>query len=161
MMQKKVYMRKLDKNDLQSIVGIEERVTGMARPEYWARRIELAESIRPHWASIIAEIENRVVGFLVGGSGELEFGLPGRVAWIDMIGVDPVYRSQGVGRALIEEFTAWADYHGVKTIFTLIDNGNMEMEQFFGGVGFTRGKVLHFQKDIGRPSLSTRSIKTA
>ncbi|MFQ5684102.1 MAG: GNAT family N-acetyltransferase [Candidatus Binatia bacterium] len=149
MMQKKLYMRKLDQNDLHAIVDIEERVTGIARPNYWAKRIDLSEATQPHWASIVAEIENRVVGFLVGGSSELKFGLRGPVAWIDIIGVDPVYRVQGVGRALIEEFTAWADYHGVKTIFTLIDNGNTKMEQFFSRVGFIQGKILHFQKEIG------------
>ncbi|MFQ5916998.1 MAG: GNAT family N-acetyltransferase [Candidatus Binatia bacterium] len=150
MMQKKVYMRKLDKNDLHTIVDIEERVTGIARPNYWTKRIELSEATQPHWASIVAEIENRVVGFLLGGSGELKFGLPGRVAWIEIIGVDPVHRVQGVGRALIEEFTAWADYHGVKTILTLIDKGNTDMEHFFGRVGFVQGKMRHFQKQIGQ-----------
>jgi GNAT superfamily N-acetyltransferase len=144
MMQKKVYMRKLDKNDLHTIVDIEERVTGIARPNYWTKRIELSE------ATIVAEIENRVVGFLLGGSGELKFGLPGRVAWIEIIGVDPVHRVHGVGRALIEEFTAWADYHGVKTILTLIDKGNTDMEHFFGRVGFVQGKMRHFQKQIGQ-----------
>lgn len=83
-------MRKLDKNDLHTIVDIEERVTGIARPNYWTKKIELSEVTQPHWASIVAEIENRVVGFLLGGSGELKFGLPGRVAWIEVIGVDPV-----------------------------------------------------------------------
>jgi GNAT superfamily N-acetyltransferase len=148
-MQKTVYMRKLDKHDLHVIVGIEERVTGIARPDYWAEKIELSEATQPHWASIVAEVRDRVVGFLVGGSGGLEFGLPGHVAWIEIIGVDPVYRAQGIGRSLIEEFTAWAEYHGVKTIFTLIDHDQIEMEQFFGHVGFVQGKILHFQKQLG------------
>ena len=149
MVQKKIYMRKLEKSDLHTIAGIEERVTGIARPNYWEKRIELSEVIQPHWTSIVAEIENRVVGFLLGGSGEFEFGLPGRVAWIEIIGVDPVYRVQGVGRALIEEVTGWADYHGVKSIFTLIDYSNIEMEHFFSRVGFVEGKIRHFQKQIG------------
>jgi GNAT superfamily N-acetyltransferase len=147
-MQKEVSLRKLDKNDLHTIVDIEERVSGIARPNYWAKRIELSEATQPHWASIVAEIENRVVGFLVGGSSEVEFGLLEPVAWIHIVGIDPVYQAQGVGRALIEEFTAWADYHGVKTIFTLIDNTNTEMEDFFNRVGFVPGKMLHFQKVI-------------
>ena len=158
-MQKKVYMRKLGKNDLHTIVDIEERVTGIARPNYWAKRIELSETTQPHWTSIVAEIENRVVGFLVGGSSELEFGLPEPVAWIHIVGIDPVYQARGVGRALIEEFTAWADYHGVKTIFTLIANGNTEMEHFFSRVGFVPGKMLHFQKEIGCRGVLPLSIK--
>lgn len=148
-MQKPVSMRKLDKNDLHTSVDIEERVSGIARPSYWAKRIELSETTQPHWTSIVAEIENRVVGFLVGGSSELKFGLPEPVAWIHIVGIDPVYQARGVGRALVEEFMAWADYHGVKTIFTLIGNNNREMERFFSHVGFVQGKMLHFQKIIG------------
>ena len=147
-MAKNVYVRSLDKSDLASIVNIEERVTGIARRDYWEKRIEISEAIRPHWASLVAELDNRVVGFILGRAGELEFGLPGTVAWIEIIGVDPVYRRQGIARCLLERFTASAEDHGVKTIFTLVDNDKPEMKQFFNRLGFAQGKMLHFQKEI-------------
>ena len=143
----KVYVRNLDKDDLSSIVNIEERVTGIARRDYWEKRIEISEAIRPHWASLVAELDNRVVGFLLGRAGELEFGLSGTVAWIEIIGVDPAYRGRGIARALLERFTASAEDHGIKTIFTLVDNGQSEMKQFFNRLGFTQGRMLHFQKE--------------
>ena len=102
-MNKEVYVRNLGKRDVPAIVDMEERQTGVARASFWEKRIEISEAIRPHWASLVAEIDNRVVGFLLGRSGELEFGLPGTVAWIEMIGVDPVFRHQGVARALIKK----------------------------------------------------------
>lgn len=148
MAQKPILIRNLDKEDLSSIVNIEERVTGVARPDYWEKRIEIAEAIRPHWASLVAEMDNRVVGFILGRAGELEFGLPGSVAWIENIGVDPAYRGQGIGRALMEKFTESAEDHGIRGIFTLVDNANLEMERFFNQLGFTQGKMLHFQKEI-------------
>jgi ribosomal protein S18 acetylase RimI-like enzyme len=148
-MKKEIYVRNLEKRDLQAIVNMEERQTGVARPDYWEQRIELSEAIRPHWASLVAELDNRVVGFLLGRAGELEFGLPGTVAWIEIIGVDPVYRRQGIARALLEQFGASAEDHGVKTIFTLVDNENKEMERFFSRLGFTQGRMIHFQKEIG------------
>ena len=106
MKQKKIYLRNLEKEDLSAIVNIEERLTGVARRDYWEKRIEISEAIRPHWASLVAELDNRAVGFVLGRTGELEFGLPGTVAWIEIIGVDPAYRGQGVARALMERFTA-------------------------------------------------------
>lgn len=147
-MQKTIHIRNLDKGDLSSIVNIEERVTGVARPDYWEKRIEISEAIRPHWASLVAEVDNRVVGFILGRAGELEFGLPGTVAWIEIVGVDPAYRGQGIARELIEKFAASAEDHGIKTIFTLVDNSNSEMERFFTRLGFVQGKMLHFQKEI-------------
>lgn len=147
-MQRPIHIRNLDKTDLSSIVNIEERLTGVARPEYWGKRIEMSEAIRPHWASLIAEVDNRVVGFILGRAGELEFGLPGTVAWIEIIGVDPAYRGQGIARALVEKFAASAEDHAIKTIFTLMDKSESGIQQFFARLGFVQGKMLHFQKEI-------------
>ena len=147
-MNKPVYVRNLEKRDVPAIVDMEERQTGVARPSFWDKRIEMSEAIRPHWASLIVEIDNRVVGFLLGRAGELEFGLPGTVAWIEMIGVDPIYRRQGAARALIEKFSESAEDHGIETIFTLITSNQTEMQQFFSRLGFIQGKMLHYQKEL-------------
>ena len=148
-MKKDIHIRNLEKDDLPSIVNIEERVTGVARKSYWEKRIEISEAIRPHWASLVAELDNRVVGFILGRAGELEFGLPGTVAWIEIIGVDPAFRQQGIARKLIESFAASAEDHGISTVFTLVDHANPEMERFFTRIGFAQGKMVHFQKEIG------------
>ena len=147
-MKKPIDIRNLRQSDLPFIVSIEERLTGVARPKYWEKRIEMSEAIRPHWASLVAEINDRVVGFVFGRAAELEFGLPGTVAWIEIIGVDPAFRSQGIGRALLEQFTTSAEDHDIKTIFTLVGPEAADMKEFFGRLGFAQGKMLHFQKDI-------------
>lgn len=148
-MDKEIDVRNMAKDDLPAIVDMEERQTGVARPHYWEKRIEISEAIRPHWASLVAEIDNRVVGFILGRAGELEFGLPGTVAWIDMIGVDPAYRHRGVAHAMVEKFAESAEDHGIRTIFTLITSNQTEMQQFFNRLGFVHGKMLHYQKEIG------------
>ncbi len=148
-MSKDIEVRNLEKRDLSAIVDMEERQTGVARPHYWEKRIEMSEAIRPHWASLVAEIDSRVVGFVLGRAGELEFGLPGTVAWIEMIGVDPVYRRRGVAQALVDKFVESAEDHGIRTIFTLITSNQTEIQHFFSRLGFVQGKMLHYQKEIG------------
>ncbi|HEU4343883.1 MAG TPA: GNAT family N-acetyltransferase [Candidatus Binatia bacterium] len=147
-MKRQLYVRNLEKRDLPAIIDMEARVTGTARPDYWEKRIEISEAIRPHWASLVAEFDNRVAGFLLGRAGELEFGLPGTVAWIEIIGVDPVYRRRGIARELVEQFIASAEDHGIKTIFTLMSHNQTEMQQFFSRLGFVHGKMLHYQKEL-------------
>jgi N-acetylglutamate synthase-like GNAT family acetyltransferase len=147
-MKRAIYVRYLEKGDLPSIVSMEERITGVARPQYWEQRIELSEAIRPHWASLVAEFDNRFVGFLFGRAGELEFGLPGTIAWVETIGVDPAYRGRGIARELIEEFISSAEDHGIKTIFTLVSIGQTDMQSFFSRQGFAQGKMLHYQKEL-------------
>jgi hypothetical protein len=68
---------------------MEERQTGVARPACWEKRIEIAEAIRLQRASLVPEIDNGVIDFVLDRAGEREFGLPGTVAWIERIGVDP------------------------------------------------------------------------
>lgn len=147
-MKKEISVRNLEKRDLSAIVSLEERQTGIARPAYWEKRIEISEAIRPHWASLVAEIDNRVVGFVLGRSGEFEFGLPGTVAWIEIIGVDPAYRGQGIAQELVRQFAESAEDHGIKTIFTLVSNSQDEMQHFFSRLGFVHGKMLHYQKEL-------------
>ena len=147
-MKKEIYVRSLERRDLPSIVAMEERVTGVARPQYWEQRIEMSEAIRPHWTSLVAEFDNRFVGFLFGRAGELEFGLPGTIAWVETIGVDPAYRGRGIARELIEEFISSAEDHGIKTIFTLVSSGQTDMQSFFSRQGFAQGKMLHYQKEL-------------
>jgi ribosomal protein S18 acetylase RimI-like enzyme len=144
----KIHIRGLDKRDLPAIVNMEERETGVARPDYWEKRLEISEAVRPHWASLVAEYDNRVVGFILGRAGEHEFGLPGTVAWVEMIGVDPAYRRRGIAEELMEQFIASAEDHGIKTIFTLIDPNRSELQHFFSGLGFVHGKMIHYQKDL-------------
>jgi ribosomal protein S18 acetylase RimI-like enzyme len=147
-MKKEIYVRNLEYRDLPAIVNMEARVTGVARREYWEKRIEISEAIRPHWASLVAEVGSRFAGFLLGRAGELEFGLPGTVAWVEIIGVDPVYRRQGVAQEMVEQFIASAEDHGIETIFTLVSPSNNEMQHFFSKVGFVQGKWLHYQKEL-------------
>jgi ribosomal protein S18 acetylase RimI-like enzyme len=147
-MKKDIYVRSLEKRDLPAIVSMEERETGVARPAYWEKRIEISEAIRPHWASLVAELDNRVVGFLLGRAGEFEFGLPGTVAWIEIIGVDPPYRRRGIAQELVEKFAESAEDHGIKTIFTLVNNSQNQMQDFFARLGFIEGKMIHYQKEL-------------
>lgn len=144
-------IRRLERDDFEAVVLMDERITGRPRREYWRDRFDAAESIRPPWASLAAELDGRVVGFLLGWASGWEFGIPGSVGWIDVIGVDPPYRGRGVGRVLVEAFaTSAKELRDIGTIFTLIDPGDTQVREFFGHLGFTPGKMLHLERRRAR-----------
>ena len=61
-MAKPIFIRNLREDDLAAIVDIEDRTSGVSRREYWQKRIEMSEAIRPHWTSLVAEVDNRITG---------------------------------------------------------------------------------------------------
>lgn len=146
MAKKPLYLRALRNDDLQSVVEIDEMIRGASRPNYWKGKFASAE-IMPPWASLVAEMDDRVVGFIFGWSGNSEFGVPGEVGWIDIIGVHPAYRRRGVGQALVNEFTRLAkDLRKVEKVFTFVDPDETETAGFFSQIGFRRGRLVHMER---------------
>jgi GNAT superfamily N-acetyltransferase len=144
-----IHIRKLTTDDLEAVTRIDEKITGKDRRDFWAKRLDAYEGIRPPWACLVAEYDYRVVGFIFGWTSGWEFGIRGEVGWIDIIGVDPVYRGKGIGRALVESFIENAqERRGIEQIFPLVDPDDSEINQFFTSLGFTPGKMRHMQKRI-------------
>jgi GNAT superfamily N-acetyltransferase len=150
-MSKKVFTRALGKDDLDAIADIDEKNSGVRKKGFWEGKILIQEASRPPWASRVAVIDSQVVGFLFGHYEELEFGLAGSIAWVDIIGLDPGYRRLGVAARLMQDFTDSAEDVGIDRIFTLVSEAdNPEMGEFFTSQGFADGGMRHFRKDLGR-----------
>ncbi len=147
-MSKTVSTRPLNKDDLSSIVDIDEKTSGTRKDAFWEGKIQIQESSRPPWASLVAVVDNEVVGFLFSHYEELEFGLPGSIAWIDIIGVDPGYRRLGVASKLMGHLTDAAEDVGIDRIFTLVADADPHMAEFFSAQGFSHGAMKHFRKDL-------------
>jgi ribosomal protein S18 acetylase RimI-like enzyme len=143
-----VYVRDIARDDIPAIVAVEDRTSGVSRPEYWKKRFEISEALHPRWASLVAEVDGRVVGFLFGRDGELEFGLPGTVAWVESIGVDPAYRRRGIAAKLMEAFVSNAEQNKIDAVLTLVDRNKPDMQAFFSKLGFEQGQMLYYQKGI-------------
>lgn len=141
-----ILVRPVEPTDLDTIVRIDEKLSGQTRKEYWRRRLELG-SLRPPWMSLVAETDGRVVGFVFGWVGESEFGIAGPTAWLDLIGVDPPYRGRGVGQALVGRFvTSASELRAVQKVSTLIDLGQADIREFFLRLGFRHGPMIQMER---------------
>ena len=81
-------IRPMAPSDLNSIVEIDIKVLGKERPGYWEMKLELVEK-RPQVFALVAELDRKVIGFIIGGASRWEYGVPENIGWIDTIGVDP------------------------------------------------------------------------
>ncbi|MBI3940054.1 MAG: GNAT family N-acetyltransferase [Acidobacteria bacterium] len=145
-----IYVRALTTSDLASVSEIDATITGRERKDLWAKRFDAYEvGIRPPWACLVAEFRGRIVGFLFGWASGWEFGIPGQVGWIDIIGVDPMHRGKDVGRALVNSFIENAQQRrGIEQVFTLVDPNDPGINGFFSSLGFVAGNMRQLQKRI-------------
>jgi GNAT superfamily N-acetyltransferase len=143
-----VVVRPLEPSDVDSIMAIDEKLSGQTRKDYWRRRLEIA-SLRPPWMSVVAETDGRLVGFLFGWVGESEFGIPQSTGWVDLIGVDPAYRGRGVARALLDRFVqSGRELRALERVATLIDLGQVDIREFFLRQGFQPGRMVQLERAV-------------
>jgi len=146
-----IHIRMLTQDDLSAVIEIDTRITGEERKDLWTKRFDAYQGgIRPPWACLVAEHRGHIVGFLFGWASGWEFGIPGEVGWIDIIGVDPVYRGKQVGRALVERFIENAqDRRNIDQVFTLVNPEDPVINGFFSSLGFKPGRMRHLVRQVG------------
>jgi GNAT superfamily N-acetyltransferase len=162
-MAQKVKIRVLCETDLDAVVRIDNKVLGKERRKFWKRKIAYTD-IYPRPA-LVAEIDGKVVGFILGYVSGWEFGVPDSVGWIDTLGVDPVYQRQGIGsllfNALIEVFKCSGKekkpetieakktkIEGVDVVNTLVSWERLDLLQFYHAMGFKKGEMLNLKLKI-------------
>jgi ribosomal protein S18 acetylase RimI-like enzyme len=137
-------IRTMTSNDLDRIVEIDTEILGQSRPEYWEMKLELAERRSPI-ASLVAEMDGIVIGFVIGDASGWEYGVPEHVGWIDTIGVDPLYQRKGVAQMLLKEMIVHLKKVGVDTIYTFVNWRDRSLLQFFDSMGFTKGDMINLE----------------
>lgn len=142
----KIKVRRLTIEDLDAIVEIDNKVLGTNRPTYWQQKIkEMGEESSK---SLVAEIDGRVQGFIMGTVSGWEFGVPNTIGWIDTIGVNPDYQKKGIAtylfKAIVEEFKK----DGIENIYALVKWEDWDVMCFFRAMGFTRGNIINLEYKI-------------
>jgi len=140
-------IRSLKKEDLETIIEIDEKVLGENRRDYWERKLALMDE-KSSQVSLVAEVGGEVAGFILGNVSGWEFGVPDTIGWIDTIGVDPVYQKKGLATALAHELIKKLKAIGVRTIYTLVSWDDWNLLQFFHAIGFTRGDMINLELKI-------------
>jgi len=144
---KNMKIRALKKEDLGTIIEIDEKVLGENRKDYWERKLALMND-KSSKVSLVAEVEGKVAGFILGDVSGWEFGVPDTIGWIDTIGIDPVYQKKGLATALAHELIKNLKAIGVRTIYTLVSWDDWDLLQFFHAMGFTRGDMINLELKI-------------
>jgi ribosomal protein S18 acetylase RimI-like enzyme len=145
----KAEIRPLNQNDFKAVVVIDEKVFSHARPEYYetkfARALEEKNRIP---LSLVAEIEGKVVGFVMCELFIGEYGIPVTTAALDTIGIDPDFQGQGIARQLMDELIGHLRKIGVQRINALAEWNDWQLIRFFSAVGFAPAKTINLELKI-------------
>ncbi|HNT43353.1 MAG TPA: GNAT family N-acetyltransferase [Syntrophorhabdaceae bacterium] len=141
-----VKLKVLTLKDLDAVTDIDESLLGTRRRDYWEVRLERAEvSGVP---SLAAELDGRVIGFILGSASGWEYGIPENVAWIDTLGVRKEYQKQGIARLLFQEMFSMFKKVGVDTIYVFVNWRDWDLLRFFDRMGFKRGDMINLEMKI-------------
>jgi ribosomal protein S18 acetylase RimI-like enzyme len=142
-----INVRMMRETDIQSVAEIHNQVLSTRLRNYWTTR---AGSANVHSAipPFVAEIDQRIIGFVMGEASGGEYGLPCTVGWIDSIGVVPEFQRQNVARMLVEELVAYMRKVGVTKVYTLVKQNDGEMLPFFEKLGFKTGDLINLELKV-------------
>jgi GNAT superfamily N-acetyltransferase len=146
-------IRTLSMDDLSDVVRIDEGHTGIPKPTYWAGVFDsfVATAQRPVRVGLGAELDGRLIGYLLGEVRAFEFGSE-PCGWVFAVGVDPEYLRGSVGTRLLRQ--AGVRFHslGVRRLRTMVERSDIPLMSFFRSSGFVGGSFYQLEMDLGGES---------
>jgi GNAT superfamily N-acetyltransferase len=105
------------------------------------------------WTRIAAEVDGQVVGIVGSGPGEFS-----GTAALTSLWVDPSFRGQGVGKALVEAVFDWSKSLGFSQVLLWVTEINHQAEALYERHGFVRtGRVMQVRPN--EPALEYEMTK--
>jgi GNAT superfamily N-acetyltransferase len=137
-----VAIRPVQAVDLPAISKLDERLTGVAKPDYWK------DMLGPGRHFLLAETDKgQFAGFIAGEIRAWEFGQP-PAGWVFAIQIDPKVRLKGIGSQLFEAIVARFKEQGVTRVRTLVDRKDHLILSFFRAQGLVAGPSLQLDMDV-------------
>lgn len=146
-------IRRAQATDVAAIVALDERVTGLAKQDYWQGIFaRYGQSRRKDGFFLVAESRDRsndahVLGFIIGEVRAWEFG-SAPCGWVLALSVEPEARLHGVGEAMFEAISAEFKKAGVSKMRTMVAHDNRLHLMFFRSEGMIAGPYIQLEKDI-------------
>ena len=141
-----VKLRVLTMKDLDAVTEIDYSLLGTKRREYWETRLESTETSGV--PSLAAEVDGKMIGFILGSVSGGEYSVPGNVGWIDTLGVVKEYQRKGIARLLFQEMLDMFKAAGIDTIYVFVNWKDWDLLRFFDKMGLTRGDMINLELKI-------------
>ncbi len=134
--------------DLDTLIELDLVAVAEEKPAYWRGIFDrYVAAGRDDGFFLVAEMNDEVIGFIVGEVRAWEFGSP-PCGWVFALGVSPKTRELGVGQLMLEEMCQRLKKAGVTTLRTMVDRENKLTLSFFRSQGLRTGRYIELEKSI-------------
>ncbi len=138
--------RRLKSGDAADIARIDRSITKTSSKVDFKRVVR--EEVRSATdASFVAELDGRVVGYMISYITSGNFGVD-RCAWIARFGVEPKLMGSGIGKRLAEKVLGFYGEQRVTDIFTTVQWDSTDILSFFKALGFDRSNFINLRKEL-------------
>lgn len=139
-----VLIRKLRAEDAKDISIIYAAITQTPVKDDFIHII--AEQVnRKEDASFVAELDGRVVGYMISIVISGGFGIM-KSTWIANMGVNPKFMGQGIGENLANRIFEFSMEKGIKYVYTSVRWDSPDLLSFFKTLGFDRSNFINLRK---------------
>jgi len=149
-----VKIRPLSLDNIKDIVRIEERIErelgiiNEERMEYLKEATRYNIERSDPMMSLGAELDENIVGFIIGEIRIWEFGIGEKTGWIRILGVDPDFQGRGIGRKLGEALLEHFERRGIKRVRTMAEWYTGDLISFFKSLGFNMLNMIPLEKEL-------------
>lgn len=147
-------VRLLRQSDGDAVRALDQLILGEDRSTTWDAHVnrfleltELETLPHPPIGSHIAEVDGRIVGFLLAEVQAGQYGLP-RGVWIVAVGVDPGMRRMRIGARLVEALLAQCRERGIPDIFATLSPEDERDASFLRSCGLQPSRVQVFGRSV-------------
>lgn len=133
---------------LNSVIELDKKITGEDHSDFFEQHFHSVMSKSENDLMIGATDHERLLGFLFASIRQVAFGHHSKIAFLEMIEVDPEFQKMGIGSILFKEFENRIKKLGVSRVMTIVDWKMTHLLDFFHVHGFRHGGMIQLELAI-------------
>ncbi len=148
-----IRVRRVQAADIPQVIGLDTRVTKLAKADYWNDVFVRYGKRRLHERFFLvaesgaARTERHVLGFIIGEIRAWEFGST-PCGWVFALSVEPEMRLHNVGNAMLDAISREFKKAGVSKMRTMVARDDRLPMLFFRSEGMMAGPYIQLEKDL-------------
>ncbi len=146
-MEDRVEIREITLKDAEAIQEIRKAISEDDADVDFVKIIEQQIAEGADKSSLVAFIDDRVVGYMISTTLLAGFGIK-KSAWIMAIGVLPESMGQGIGLKLANKICDIYKEKGINHIYSSVRWDSTDVLSFFKKLGFERSEFINLKKKL-------------